>query len=249
MIIIPAIDLINGQCVRLEKGDFESVKRYEVSPLEVIRTYEQAGSNILHVVDLDGAKKGSITQLKCIQSICESTAMAVQVGGGIRSLQDAKRLFATGVSRIIIGSLSVKNRAETKKIFEKFGGEKVVLALDVHINAQGEAMVATQGWQDESTLSLDEAIHHYQPQGLQHVLCTDISCDGMLQGANVALYQRCVAEYPEIAFQASGGVGTLQDLKELKQTGVSSVIVGKALYEKRFELSEAIQYLEQVVVC
>ena len=246
MKIIPAIDLRFGQCVRLEKGRFEDVTHYDLKPEEVAKNYEAAGSDILHVVDLDGAKTGSLAQTESIQRIRESTNMDLQVGGGVSSIEVVEMLLSIGVTRVVIGSMAIKQVPKTEAIFKKYGADKIVLALDVHINDEGIPMVATHGWQAGSDTSLDDAIKQYQPLGLKHVLCTDISKDGMLSGPNFVLYRQCVEKYPDLKFQASGGISQLKDFDQLIPTGVSGVIVGKALYEKRFTLREAIERTEIV---
>ncbi len=246
MKIIPAIDLRFGQCVRLEKGRFEDVTHYDLKPEKVAKSYEDSGSDILHVVDLDGAKAGCLAQLETIQRVAQATNMDLQVGGGVSSIEIVETLLSCGVSRVVIGSMAIKEVAKTKAIFKKYGADKIVLALDVHINLDGIPMVATHGWQAGSDTSLDDAIKKYQPLGLKHVLCTDISKDGMLSGPNFALYQQCVEKYPDLKFQASGGISQLKDFDQLIPTGVSGVIVGKALYEKRFTLREAIERTEKI---
>lgn len=206
MKIIPAIDLRFGQCVRLEKGRFEDVTHYDLKPEEVAKNYEAAGSDILHVVDLDGAKAGCLAQIETIQRIRKATNMDLQVGGGVSSIEIVELLLSIGVTSVVIGSMAIKEVAKTEAIFRKYDADKIVLALDVHINDAGIPMVATHGWQAGSNTRLDDAIKQYQPCGLKHVLCTDISKDGMLSGPNFELYRQCVERYPDLKFQASGGL-------------------------------------------
>lgn len=239
MNIIPAIDLINGQCVRLQKGDFDAVTQYTVTPDEVAVSYQQSGANYLHVVDLDGAKQGKLKQLDLIKCIRNSTTSIMQVGGGIKDEHMIDSLLSIGVDRVVLGSIAVKDYEQTVRFIKRFGAAKIVLALDV--NMIGELpMVATHGWLNTSDKNLYDVIDHYLTYGLQHVLCTDISKDGMLQGANTQLYQQLVVKYPMISFQASGGIGALNDLQNLKKTKVQNVIVGRALYENKFSLNAAL---------
>ncbi|WP_192483943.1 MULTISPECIES: 1-(5-phosphoribosyl)-5-[(5-phosphoribosylamino)methylideneamino]imidazole-4-carboxamide isomerase [Cysteiniphilum] len=239
MNIIPAIDLINGQCVRLQKGDFNAITQYTVTPEDMAMNYQQSGANYLHVVDLDGAKQGRLKQLDVIKRIRNSTTSIMQVGGGIKNEETIDNLLSIGVDRVVLGSIAIKDYEQTVRLFKRFGADKIVLALDVNI-VNGTPMVATHGWVNTSDQSLYDVIDYYLAYGLAHVLCTDISKDGMLQGANTQLYQELVAKYPNISFQASGGIGALADLHNLKKTKVQSVIVGRALYENKFSLNEAL---------
>ncbi|GGF94904.1 MULTISPECIES: 1-(5-phosphoribosyl)-5-[(5-phosphoribosylamino)methylideneamino]imidazole-4-carboxamide isomerase [Cysteiniphilum] len=239
MNIIPAIDLINGQCVRLQKGDFNAITQYTVTPEDMAMNYQQSGASYLHVVDLDGAKQGKLKQLDVINRIRNSTTSIMQVGGGIKDEETIDNLLSIGVDRVVLGSIAVKDYDQTVRFIERFGADKIVLALDVNI-VNGTPMVATHGWVNTSDQSLYNVIDYYLVYGLEHVLCTDISKDGMLQGANTQLYQDLVAKYPNISFQASGGIGALADLHNLKKTKVQNVIVGRALYENKFSLNEAL---------
>lgn len=240
MNIFPAIDLINGKCVRLEKGDFNKTTTYELEPKDVAKAYQQAGAEFIHVVDLDGAKKGQTCQFETIQQIRKNCNMTLQVGGGVKDFETIEKLLKIGVDRVVVGSLAVKDIALTKKFFEKYGAEKIVLALDVFIK-EGIPYIATHGWQESSTTTLDEILQTYLSDGLEYVLCTDISRDGMLQGPNFELYRVYSSIYPDIKFMASGGVGCLQDLETLKEQKAYGVIIGKALYENKFTLQEALE--------
>ncbi|MDG9730514.1 1-(5-phosphoribosyl)-5-[(5-phosphoribosylamino)methylideneamino]imidazole-4-carboxamide isomerase [Ignatzschineria sp. RMDPL8A] len=237
--IIPALDLINGEVVRLEQGDYGKQTTFHYSPIEKFQEYVSDGATYLHLVDLDGAKDPEKRQITTIQSIVANVDAPIQVGGGIRTVEDVKALLSIGVQRVVIGSTAVKNPEMVKAWFEEFGADRLVLALDVRIEA-GEKRVAVSGWQETSDLTLEELIALYEPVGLKHVLCTDISKDGMLTGSNVALYKELVENYPEIEFQSSGGIGVLADVEALKPTKVSGVIVGRALLENRITLKEAI---------
>ncbi|WP_265658304.1 1-(5-phosphoribosyl)-5-[(5-phosphoribosylamino)methylideneamino]imidazole-4-carboxamide isomerase [Francisella philomiragia] len=240
MNIFPAIDLINGKCVRLEKGDFNKTTTYELEPKDVAKAYQQAGAEFIHVVDLDGAKKGQTCQFETIQKIRENCNMTLQVGGGVKDFETIEKLLELGVDRVVVGSLAVRDIALTKKFFEKYGAEKIVLALDVFIK-EGIPYIATHGWQESSTTTLDEILQTYLGDGLEYVLCTDISRDGMLQGPNFELYRIYSSIYPDVQFMASGGVGSLEDLEILKEQNTYGVIIGKALYENKFTLQEALE--------
>ena len=236
MIIYPAIDLINGECVRLYKGDFEQKTVYQSSPVEVAQSYKDQGAEWLHLVDLDGAKDPEKRQLSTISKIIAATDLKVQTGGGIRSKEDVEMLMNAGASRIVIGSLSVKDVETTKSIIQEFGEEKICLAADV-MPKNNEYYVAVSGWQAESDITLDNIIKKYEDVSLKHVLCTDISRDGAMTGSNIALYETLQEEFPDLHIQASGGVKSLDDVRDLNTAGV---IIGKALYENVFTVEEAI---------
>lgn len=240
MEIYPAIDLMNGHCVRLTKGDFAACKTYGASPLDVARTYEEAGATWLHLVDLDGAHDTHNRQTGIIADLVKNTRLNVQTGGGIRTPDDVCRLLDLGARRIILGSLSVKEPAMVSKILETYGKDKIVLALDVLGDRKKGFYVATNGWQETSRITIDSLLERYNGT-IRHVLCTDISCDGKLEGPNTELYENLAKRWPAIRFQASGGVATLQDIENLKTTGVPGIVIGKALYERRFTLREALE--------
>ena len=237
--IIPALDLINGEVVRLQQGDYGRQTTFEYSPVAKFQEYVDAGAKYLHLVDLDVAKDPKARQLTTIAEIVKTVGAPIQVGGGIRTKEDIESLLNIGVDRVVVGSTAVKNPAEVIRWFQEFGGEKIVLALDIRIEA-GVKKVALSGWLETSELSLESLIEQYQPYGLKHVLCTDISKDGMLTGSNVALYAEVCEKFPEINFQSSGGIGTIADIQALEPTGVTGVIVGRALLEGKFSAKEAI---------
>lgn len=237
--IIPALDLINGEVVRLQQGDYDRQTTFEYSPIAKFKEYIDAGAEYLHLVDLDGAKDPAARQLDVIADIVKTVGVPIQVGGGIRTKADIENLLNIGVDRVVVGSTAVKNPLEVIKWFEEFGGERIVLALDIRIDA-GIKKVALSGWLETSELSLEALIAQYTPFGLKHVLCTDISKDGMLTGSNVALYAELCEKFPEIEFQSSGGIGTIEDIKALIPTKVSGVIIGRALLEEKFTAKEAI---------
>ncbi|AHG85765.1 1-(5-phosphoribosyl)-5-[(5- phosphoribosylamino)methylideneamino] imidazole-4-carboxamide isomerase [Bibersteinia trehalosi USDA-ARS-USMARC-190] len=239
--IIPALDLIDGQVVRLHQGDYAKQTTYTDDPMAQFADYLSQGAEQLHLVDLTGAKNPAQRQTALIGKIIHETHCKIQVGGGIRTEQDVADLLAVGANRVVIGSTAVKERETVKGWFKKYGAEKFVLALDVNIDAIGQKIIAISGWQEASGVSLEELIEDYQTVGLQHVLCTDISRDGTLAGSNVDLYREICAKYPEIQFQSSGGIGSLADIAALKGTGVAGVIVGRALLEGKFNVAEAIE--------
>ena len=237
--IIPALDLINGEVVRLQQGDYDRQTTFEYSPIAKFQEYVDVGAEYLHLVDLDGAKDPKDRQLKVIGEIVKTVGAPIQVGGGIRTREDIENLLNIGVNRVVVGSTAVKNPEEVIKWFQEFGGDKIVLALDIRIE-EGIKKVALSGWIETSEVSLEALIEQYQPYGLKHVLCTDISKDGMLTGSNVELYRELCEKFPEIEFQSSGGIGTIDDIKALEPTNVSGVIVGRALLEGKFTAKEAI---------
>lgn len=244
MIIIPALDLINGQVVRLQQGDYGKQTTFTVSPIDQFKEYVDAGAEYLHLVDLDGAKNPKARQLATIQNILAEIDVPLQVGGGIRTIEDVQNLLDLGVERVVIGSTAIQKPDEVKAWFKQFGADRFVLALDVRIE-NNQKLIAISGWQETSNQTLEEVIESFQEVGLKHVLCTDISKDGMLQGSNVELYKEVAEKYPNISFQASGGIGDLDDLSVLQPSGVFGVIVGRALLENKFTAKEAISCLQK----
>jgi phosphoribosylformimino-5-aminoimidazole carboxamide ribotide isomerase len=243
--IIPAIDLIDGQVVRLYQGDYQQKTRYALSPVDVVHRYADAGATWLHIVDLSGAKDPDKRQLTLISEMVATKRMQFQAGGGIRSEADLMQLLDAGVDRVVIGSLAVKQPDLVKSWLKKYGADKIVLALDVNIDASGRKCIATHGWQQDSGTELAPLLNEMTEAGARHVLCTDIACDGTLQGPNTSLYQQMKQQFPDVIWQASGGIGGLEHLRELKPSGVDSVILGRALLEGKFELSEAIAVWEK----
>ncbi|MCW2258282.1 phosphoribosylformimino-5-aminoimidazole carboxamide ribotide isomerase [Providencia alcalifaciens] len=239
--IIPALDLIDGNVVRLHQGDYAKQTAYGNDPLPRLQQYEQEGAKLLHLVDLTGAKDPQKRQISLLKKLLAGVSVPVQVGGGIRTEADVKALLDAGATRVVIGSTAVKQPELVQSWFERYGGNAIVLALDVRINEQGIKEIAISGWQENSNLSLEQAIEMYQSFGLKHVLCTDISKDGTLAGSNVNLYQEISQKYPDIAFQASGGIGSLDDIAAIPASGAAGVIVGRALLEGKFTVAEAIE--------
>ncbi|MGM3160505.1 1-(5-phosphoribosyl)-5-[(5-phosphoribosylamino)methylideneamino]imidazole-4-carboxamide isomerase [Dickeya undicola] len=238
--IIPALDLIDGQVVRLHQGDYGQQRQYGSDPLPRLQDYQQQGAQVLHLVDLTGAKDPAARQIPLLKTLLAGVSVPVQVGGGIRTEQDVDALLAAGASRVVIGSTAVKQPEQVQQWFTRYGAEALVLALDVRIDANGVKNIAISGWQENSGITLEQTVERYLPFGLKHVLCTDISRDGTLQGSNVALYREISTRYPQVAFQASGGIGSLADIAALRGSGVQGVIVGRALLEGKFNVTEAI---------
>lgn len=244
MNIYPAIDLKSGKCVRLTQGDYQAVTQYPLDPVILAKSFAEEGATILHVVDLDGAKQGESVNFEIIKKISQESGLQIQTGGGIRTKQQIKEILENGIHRVVLGSIAIAQPDTVKKWLVEFGGEQIVLALDVRIDAENIPRPALHGWQTQSEKSLWDLLDDYQESELQHVLCTDIQCDGMLQGPNVNLYQPCVARYPDLKFQASGGVSSLADLKKLSTINLVGAVVGKALYENKFSLRDALREVQ-----
>ncbi|WON78138.1 1-(5-phosphoribosyl)-5-[(5-phosphoribosylamino)methylideneamino]imidazole-4-carboxamide isomerase [Serratia sp. UGAL515B_01] len=238
--IIPALDLIDGNVVRLHQGDYEQKRDYGNDPLPRLQDYQQQGAQVLHLVDLTGAKDPAARQIPLLRKLLAGVNVPVQVGGGIRNEQDVSALLEAGATRVVIGSTAVKQPEIVQEWFKRYGADAMVLALDVRIDAAGNKHVAISGWQENSNTTLEQVVEQHLPFGLKHVLCTDISRDGTLSGSNVALYREVCQRYPQIAFQASGGIGNLDDIAQLRGSGVNGVIVGRALLENKFSVEEAI---------
>ncbi|WP_419205424.1 1-(5-phosphoribosyl)-5-[(5-phosphoribosylamino)methylideneamino]imidazole-4-carboxamide isomerase [Photobacterium leiognathi] len=237
--IIPALDLIEGQVVRLFQGDYGQVTEYKVDPAEQFNLYHQAGANWLHLVDLTGAKDTQARQLSLIEKLLKSTPANVQIGGGVRTEQDVADLLNAGAKRVVIGSTAVKQPEMVKGWMEKYGAEHIVLALDINIDDNGNRIVAVSGWQEDSGITIEALLDDFLKVGLKHVLCTDISRDGTLAGSNVELYVDLCRQYPLVQFQSSGGIGSLDDIAALKGSGVAGVIVGRALLDGKFTAEQA----------
>lgn len=238
--MIPAIDLINGEVVRLFQGDYQQKTNYQFTAKERQNLYAQAGATVMHFVDLDGAKDSNKRQLALLKTLVKHDRMIIQVGGGVRCKEDVQQLLDLGADRVVIGSLAIKEPDLVRTWLVEFGGEKIVLALDVKIDAKGNKTLPTHGWIKDSGVNLETLLDDYIAAGLIHVLCTDISKDGTLSGSNVDMYQELCQLYPSIKWQASGGIGSLDDIKALIPTGVDGVILGRSLLEGKFTLEEAI---------
>lgn len=238
--IIPALDLIDGKIVRLFQGDYAQKTVYGDDPQSQFNDYKNQGADWLHLVDLDGAKDTQARQLKVIRELLSKTDANIQIGGGVRSEQDVIDLLDAGAQRVVIGSTAVKQPELVASWIKKYGSEHIVLALDINIDAQGNKVVAISGWQEASGQTIESLLDIYIPAGLKHVLCTDISKDGTLTGSNVQLYTELSAQFPQIDWQASGGIGDINDIAALTGSGVAGVIVGRALLEGKFTVKEAI---------
>ncbi len=241
MIIYPAIDLIDGDIVRLHKGDFDQKTTYGSNPVEVACAFRGAGAEWLHLVDLDGAKNPHNRQINLITEIISKSGLKVQTGGGIRSREDIVKLIGAGASRIVLGSLAVREPNLVQEFFDEFGPERICLAADViggdPENSKECYHIAFSGWQAASGITLSDFLTEYQGAGLQHVLCTDVARDGTMSGCNNALYVSIKEMFPSIQLQASGGVRSLDDVASLNTDGV---IIGKAIYEGIFSVNEAL---------
>lgn len=238
MLIYPAIDIRGGRCVRLAQGNFDAETRYG-DPIDQACAFAAAGAEWIHVVDLDGAKDGAARQRRLIGAIVEGARINVQCGGGVRSAADVETLLDLGVARVVVGSTAVKRPEDVLAWLERFGTERLCAAFDVR--ASGDSFtVATEGWTQASGIALNDAIQRYPENILRHALVTDVSRDGMLSGPNTALYADLFARFPHLAVQASGGVSSLADLAALRRSGAAGAIIGRALYEKRFTLEDAL---------
>lgn len=235
MIVYPAMDLLGGRCVRLAQGRFEEVTRYLTDPAEALAGFAASGASWAHVVDLDGARDRSPRQHELIAALARNAPLQLQVAGGFREREHLEMMFEAGVGRVVIGSLAVQQPDAVQTFIADFGGDRITLALDVNM-MDGVPMVATAGWAETSGLSLWEVADLFPDA--RHLLVTDIGRDGMMSGPNLDLLTEAVARLPHLAVQASGGVASLNDLKTLPTAGV---IIGKALWEQRFELAEAIE--------
>ena len=224
--IIPAIDLMDGSCVRLEQGRFENKTNYSIDPVEKAMEWEKSGLERLHIVDLNGAKNGNASNLKTVKEICKYTRMKVDYGGGIRATTDLDELFSIGISYITIGSIAVKKPDLFRQWIDTYGPEKFILAADVR-----KESIAVSGWQETTEMTIFELIETFIKSGLKQVMCTDISRDGMLRGVSIELYRKLKQQYPNLNIIASGGVSSIDDIYTLEKENVDAVIVGKALLE------------------
>lgn len=244
MRIIPAIDVIDGKCVRLTKGDYETKKIYNENPLEVAKEFEDSGITYLHLVDLDGAKAKHIVNYKVLELLASKTKLKIDFGGGIATNEDLNIAFNSGAKQITGGSIAVNDRETFETWLSKYGPQKIILGAD-----SNEGKIAINGWQDNSREEVVSFIKNYQKQGIQYVICTDISKDGMLQGPSINLYKKLIKSCSNhnanqsIRLIASGGVSSLEDLDELEKIGCEGVIIGKALYENRITLKELERFI------
>ncbi|MBZ4035162.1 1-(5-phosphoribosyl)-5-[(5-phosphoribosylamino)methylideneamino]imidazole-4-carboxamide isomerase [Flavobacterium sp. 17A] len=233
MRIIPAIDIIEGKCVRLSKGDYDTKIIYNENPLEVAKSFETHGIEYLHLVDLDGAKSSKIVNYKILEQIATQTSLKIDFGGGLKSDDDLRIAFESGANQITGGSIAVKNRAIFEKWISEYGTEKIILGADAK-----DEKIAVSGWLEESNEDLVPFIQDYQSKGIQFVICTDIAKDGMLQGPSFDLYSKILSEATGIKLIASGGISTFDELPKLAELGCEGTIIGKAIYEGRISLKQ-----------
>ena len=235
--LIPAIDLINGQCVRLTQGDYGQKKVYSEDPLEIAKAFEGAGIQRLHLVDLDGAKAKKIVNVDVLERIASNTKLHIDFGGGVQSDEMIDMAFSAGAAQITAGSIAVRNPALVCEWLQKYGSEKIILGAD----AQNE-MIAVSGWQENSNISIFDFLEDYTAKGAKYVISTDVAKDGLLQGPSFDLYEKIQASSPALSVIASGGVACLEDLEKLREMNLFGVIVGKAFYEGRISLADLAKF-------
>lgn len=239
MQIYPSIDIRNGKCVRLYQGDFAKETVYSENPLAIAELFALQGASWLHIVDLDAAKNPGQSQIDVIKKLITGVNLMVQIGGGIRQTSEIKSLLDVGANRVVIGSLAVTEPKIVEGYLKTFGNDSITVALDVCFKG-GEAYVATCGWKNLSEIKLFDLLRYYEGACLKHLLCTDISRDGTLRGPNIALYTEISRLFPGIKLQASGGIADIGDLRELAKANISGAVLGRSLYEKTIDLSEAL---------
>lgn len=237
MKIIPAIDIIDGKCVRLSKGDYDTKKVYHENPLDIAKEYEANGIQYLHLVDLDGAKAKTIKNLKTLEILASETNLIIDFGGGIKTRESLENAFNAGANQVTIGSIAVENPELCIEWINEFGAEKLILGADCL-----DRKVKTSGWLENSNLDVIDFIQSYQKKGITDVICTDISKDGMLEGPSFELYKEILSEF-KVSLIASGGISSMKDLDDLKELGCSGAIIGKALYEEKITLKELQKFL------
>ena len=233
MEIIPAIDIIEGKCVRLTQGDYSQKKVYNDNPLEVAKEFEDAGLKRLHLVDLDGAKLGKVKNWKVLESLAGKTSLVIDFGGGVKAEKDAQIIFDSGAAMITIGSMAVKDEETFVSWLKKYGTEKFLLGADVK-----DEKIAVHGWLETTNVWIYDFIRKYIEHGVQQIFCTDVAKDGALQGPSIELYKNIIQKFPELHFIASGGVSNIDDVYQLEEINCKGVIIGKAIYEGRIKLSE-----------
>jgi len=237
MKIIPAIDIIDGKCVRLSKGDYGTKKIYNENPLEIAKEFENFGIKYLHLVDLDGAKSKHIVNQKVLETIAKETSLEIDFGGGLKTLEDIEIAFNSGAKQITIGSISVQDPEFCSRLIDRYG-EKIILGADCF-----QRKIKTSGWLEESQLNIIEFILEYQKKGIKNVICTDISKDGTLEGPSTELYQN-ILDQTVVQLTASGGISCLEDVLKMEEIGCSGTIIGKAIYEGRISLNQLQNFIE-----
>jgi phosphoribosylformimino-5-aminoimidazole carboxamide ribotide isomerase len=238
MKIIPAIDLIDGKCVRLSQGDYNTKKVYNENPLEVAKIFESIGITNLHLVDLDGAKAQHIVNHEVLKTISEHTNLEIDFGGGIKSDMDIELAFASGAEQVTAGTIAVKNKSLFISWLERYTAKRLILGADVK-----DGNIAIQGWQSQTKVTIWEFLDYYTKQGVEYVICTDISKDGMLSGSSIDLYADILKKYPQMKLIASGGVSSISEMMELEKMGLYGAIVGKAIYENKISMEELLGFL------
>ncbi len=233
MLLIPAIDIIDGKCVRLTQGDYAQKTIYNENPLEVAKQFEGAGLQRLHLVDLDGAKAGKVANWKVLESIAANTSLVIDFGGGIKKETDLQLVFDSGAAMATIGSLAVKDEIVFTEWIQKYGADKFLLGADVK-----DEKIAISGWLETTDIIIYDFIEKYMAHGITQIFCTDVSKDGKLEGPSIELYKNIIKKFPGLYFIASGGVSSIADLKDLNMIGCSGAIVGKAIYENRISINE-----------
>jgi phosphoribosylformimino-5-aminoimidazole carboxamide ribotide isomerase len=243
MLLIPSIDLLDGRCVRLLRGDFAAETRYEPEPGQLLQRYRSIGASWLHIVDLDRARDETHSNRALVTRLAGEAGIRLQIGGGIRRASDVADLIEQGVGRVVVGSAAIEKPDEVRSWLRHHGPERICLAFDVRQDHQGVPWIYTQGWRKATDVTLWDAIEHFLADGLRHVLCTDIERDGTLAGSNLELHAEAIQRYPGIAWQASGGVAGVADLAALASIGAAAAISGKALLEDRMTLEELQPFL------
>lgn len=231
--IIPAIDIIQGKCVRLSQGDYAKQKTYNENPLEVAKSFEGNGIKHLHLVDLDGAKSAKVVNWKVLESIANNTNLKIDFGGGVKSDDDIRKVFESGANQITAGSIAVKSPDKVIEWITAYGAERIILGADVKNNK-----IAINGWKEESEVELFPFLKDFSKHGVDHVICTDISKDGMMAGSSIELYRKIMNQFPSLKLIASGGVSSIQEIHELQEFNLHGAIVGKAIYEGQISLKE-----------
>jgi len=240
--IIPSIDLMQEKIVRLYQGNYEKKIFYNISPISLINNYIKENISSIHIVDLDAANNPFVRQVNIIKKLVKHCKnISVQVGGGIRNEKHIEELLSAGVKKVVIGSIAIKNPKKFNHWIKKYGNDTIVLSLDILINESNKKIIKIHGWKENSKQTLEDVINSFKNFNLKHVLCTDISKDGTLNGPNISLYKELTKKFHKIHFQSSGGIGSLSDVINLKKTKVKKIIIGKALLEKKFRLTEAVQ--------
>lgn len=236
--IIPAIDIIDGKCVRLSQGDYEQKKVYNENPLEVAKMFESVGIKRLHLVDLDGAKAKHIVNYKVLERIATNTTLTIDFGGGLKSDDDLRIAFECGAKMVTGGSVAVKDRETFLFWIAKFGSDRIILGADVK-----DKKIAVGGWLETTNLDLFPFVEKYKEEGINKIICTDISKDGMLAGPSIELYKEILQKFPDLYLIASGGVSSMNDIEQLQEANVPAVITGKAIYEGKIKLNELSSFL------